>query len=64
MFNPDDLEPRKTGVKAKDLQPMSVEELKDYIRLLEDEIVRVEATILKKEAHKSGIDALFGGTKD
>jgi uncharacterized small protein (DUF1192 family) len=61
MINPDELEPPKTSQTRRDLQPMSVTELKDYIAALESEIVRAEAAIQKKEAHKSGVEALFGG---
>lgn len=63
MINPDDIEPRKPSAKPRDLQSMSVDELRYYIATLEEEIARAEATIAKKEAHRSGIDALFGGKK-
>ena len=39
---------------------MSVNELRDYIASLEAEIARAEQAIAKKEAHKSGVEALFG----
>jgi uncharacterized small protein (DUF1192 family) len=61
MINPDELEPQRTTAKPRDLTPMSVGELQDYIAALEDEIARAEAAIARKEAHRSGIDALFGG---
>ena len=62
MFEPEDIEARrKPGAKPMDLQPMSVGELRDYIAALEAEIARAEETIAKKEAHKNGLDALFGG---
>ena len=64
MINPDELEPRQTKAKPLDLQQMSVAELKDYIASLEAEIARAENTIKKKEAHKSGIEALFGQQKE
>lgn len=61
MINPDDLElPRKGVTKPRDLQPMSVEELHEYIILLETEIGRIEDMIAKKMAHKNGLDTLFG----
>ena len=59
----DDLEPRRAKAKLRDLTPMSVEDLQHYIAELEDEITRAAAAIAKKEAHRSGIDALFGGPK-
>ncbi len=61
MFNPDDLDlPRKEKPKLRDLQPLSVAELEDYIASLEAEIARTEQAIAQKQAHKNGIDALFG----
>lgn len=62
MVDTDDLEPRRKLVKPLDLQQMSVGELENYIASLEAEIARAEDTIAKKEAHKSGVDALFGGS--
>lgn len=64
MINPDEFEPRNAKPKLRDLGPMSVGELHDYIAELDAEIARAEAAIAKKEAHRSGIDALFGGKKD
>jgi uncharacterized small protein (DUF1192 family) len=63
MLNPDDLDPPRPALKPLDLQQMSVFELKDYIAALEAEIARARATIGKKEAHKSGIESLFGAPK-
>ncbi|MDR3451019.1 MAG: DUF1192 domain-containing protein [Alphaproteobacteria bacterium] len=60
MINPDELEPQKATVKPRDLQTMSVEELENYIAALESEIARADAMIEKKQAHKSGVEALFG----
>lgn len=62
MINPDELEPRPV-LKPLDLQQMSVGELKTYIVSLEAEIARAEAMIAKKDAHKSGIESLFGPPK-
>ncbi|MGE3624274.1 MAG: DUF1192 domain-containing protein [Bdellovibrionales bacterium] len=63
MLNPDDLDPPRPVLKPLDLQPMSVVELREYIVSLEAEITRVRDAIAKKEAHKSGIEALFGTPK-
>lgn len=60
MFNPDDEMPRQVKKTLRDLAPMSVEELRTYIAEMEQEIARVEEAITKKEAHRAGIDALFG----
>ncbi len=60
MLNPDDLDPPKPKEKRRDLQPMSVEELEDYIASLQAEIARADETIARKKAHRDGIEALFG----
>jgi uncharacterized small protein (DUF1192 family) len=60
MINPEELDPLRPAAKPRDLQPMSVQELEDYIAALEQEIVRADAMISQKQAHKSGIEALFG----
>ena len=64
MFNPDEIEPLQTKPKPRDLQPLSVQELEDYIAALEAEIIRADAMIAKKQAHKNGIDALFGAPQE
>jgi uncharacterized small protein (DUF1192 family) len=56
----DDLDLPKPKAKLCDLQPMSIEELEDYIASLEDEIARADEAIAKKKAHKNGVEALFG----
>jgi uncharacterized small protein (DUF1192 family) len=63
MINPDELDPPRPTLKPLDLQQMSVFELKEYIVALESEIKRVRDAIAKKEAHKSGIESLFGAPK-
>jgi len=60
MINADELEPQNTKVKPRDLQTMSVGELEEYIAALEAEIARADAAIAHKQAHKQGVEALFG----
>jgi uncharacterized small protein (DUF1192 family) len=55
----EDLEPRKVKPKPKDLGPVSIEDLVDYIRALEAEIERAKAEIARKEAHRSAASAFF-----
>ena len=55
----DDLEPRKAKPKPKNLDPMSVEELLEYIEDLKAEIRRVEENMAKKKAHLSAAAGLF-----
>ncbi len=64
MINPDDLDPPRPKVKLRDLEPMSIQELEEYIATLEQEIHRADAMIAQKQAHKSGIEALFGGSHE
>ena len=61
----EDARPRPRGDAAsllagEDLAPYSIDELADRIRLLEDEIARVEKHRLKAAAHRDAADALFG----
>ena len=55
----DDLEPRKKAQALKNLDPMSIEELKDYITELQGEIVRAQEAISRKQAVKMGAEAFF-----
>ena len=59
MINPDDLDPPRPVAKPVDMQGLSIQDLKDYIRSLEAEIDRAEAMIAQKESHKSGAASLF-----
>lgn len=55
----DDLQPRTAKPKPKDLEPLSIEALENYIGELEAEIARVRAAIDAKRRHRSGAEALF-----
>ena len=55
----DDQEPRKNPPTLKVLDPMSIEELRDYIAELEAEIVRAREAIKRKEAVRAGAEAFF-----
>jgi uncharacterized small protein (DUF1192 family) len=41
------------------LDTLGIEELRDYIGELHDEIARVEADIVRKNSHKTAADAFF-----
>ncbi|WP_158046565.1 DUF1192 domain-containing protein [Skermanella pratensis] len=58
-MNLEDLEPAKKPVAKKDLTVMSVDELRDYIAMLQGEIERAEGAISAKQAHRSGAEAFF-----
>ena len=55
----DDLEPRKQPSKPKDLTVYSVADLQAYVELLKAEILRAEAVIKQKDAHKDAASAFF-----
>ncbi|MSP88730.1 MAG: DUF1192 domain-containing protein [Alphaproteobacteria bacterium] len=55
----DDQEPRKTAAPKRDLQGLSIGDLKDYIAELEAEIERARAQIEAKQSVRAGADALF-----
>jgi len=63
MFD-DDLDPKTKRKKPRNLDNLSVDDLKIYIDDMKVEIVRVEADIAKKEAHKNAISSLFKKKED
>ena len=60
MILDEETDPKFKRQKPRNLDALSVPELRDYVAQLKDEIVRVEADIAKKEKHKASIEALFG----
>jgi uncharacterized small protein (DUF1192 family) len=62
MAEEEDLPIRKrTRLEKLVLDSLGVEELRDYIGELRDEIARVEADIVRKQSHRSAADAFFRG---
>ena len=55
----DDNLPQNMPKPKRNLDPMSIEELHEYIAEMKEEIERVRGEIAKKEAHRAGVDALF-----
>lgn len=55
----DDLEPKTKKPQKRNLDPLSVEELHNYIAELTAEIARVEEDIAKKRKHLSAAESLF-----
>ena len=49
----------KVPAKPKDLEPMSLDELDDYIVALKDEIVRAESEIERKKKHMAAASSVF-----
>ena len=59
MLIDDDLEPKNRPKKPRPLDAMSVEDLEAYVAELKAEILRVEAAIAAKSAHRAAADAFF-----
>ena len=58
MHDEDDL-PRPADWQPKNLEPLSIDQLDDYIRVLEGEIERVRADIAAKKAKLNSAEAFF-----
>ena len=54
----DDL-PKNMPKPKRDLDPISIEELHEYIAEMEEEIERVRDEIARKEAHRAGVESIF-----
>jgi uncharacterized small protein (DUF1192 family) len=59
MAQEEDDRPQHRKLPPKDLTPLSVAELSDYILGLEAEIARARAAIAAKQSHRAGADGLF-----
>lgn len=55
----DEAQPLKKNTSLKNLDPMSVEELCDYIESLKAEILRVEAEVTRKKAYVQAASSFF-----
>ncbi|MCR9257104.1 MAG: DUF1192 domain-containing protein [Alphaproteobacteria bacterium] len=58
MFD-DEEKPRPRAFEKRVLDPLSLEELEDYIADLETEIARCREAIASKKGHRGAADALF-----
>jgi uncharacterized small protein (DUF1192 family) len=59
MFEEDDLAAQKQAPRKRDLTPLSLAELEDYIAAMEDEIRRVREAIAAKRKQRGGAESLF-----
>jgi uncharacterized small protein (DUF1192 family) len=59
MAREDDELPQHRKPPPKDLTPLSVAELGEYIATLEAEAARARAAITAKQGHRTGADSLF-----
>jgi uncharacterized small protein (DUF1192 family) len=55
----EELEPRRKAPKLRDLTPLAVAELEEYIGELKAEILRVEREIVAKRKQRGGAENLF-----
>lgn len=51
--------PRKSDWEPKHLEPLSIDQLEDYIRVLEGEISRVRTDIATKQAKLAAAASIF-----
>ena len=54
-----ELEPRRKKPQPRDLTPIAIAELEEYIVELQGEIERVRGEIERKRRQRTGADALF-----
>lgn len=59
MFEDEDLAAQKQPAKKKDLTPLSIAELEDYIAAMEAEILRTREAIAAKRKQRGGAESLF-----
>lgn len=55
----DDLEPQKKPQQLKNLEPMSLDELANYIEELKGEIIRAEGEIERKKKSMDAASSFF-----
>lgn len=58
-FDLDDLDPRQKKPKPLNLDDLNIDDLKEYVAVLQAEIERVEAKIKSKQGHASAAESLF-----
>ena len=58
-FETDDLEPRQKKSQLRNLDPMSIEDLQEYVGALKAEIVRVEEKMKAKQGHAAAAASFF-----
>lgn len=62
MLTDDDFDPRTKRMKPRPLDVLSVDQLRDYITDLKNEISRAEADIARKEKAAAAADSFFKKT--
>jgi uncharacterized small protein (DUF1192 family) len=59
MIEDEDLAAQKQPPRKKDLTPLSIGELEDYVAAMEEEIGRVREAIAAKRKQRGGAESLF-----
>lgn len=59
MFDDEDKKPKAKQDFPRDLEKLSIEELKQYVSELDEEKQRVQNEINRKDAHKNAASAFF-----
>jgi uncharacterized small protein (DUF1192 family) len=55
----EELAPRRAKPQKRDLTPLSIAELEEYIAEMEGEILRVREAIAGKQRQRGGAEAIF-----
>jgi len=58
-FDLDDLDPKQKKPQLKNLDSLNIEDLKEYVAVLQAEIARVEEKLKSKQSHAAAADAFF-----
>ncbi len=58
-FELDDLDPRQKKTQRLNLDPLSIEELREYVEALKAEIDRVDEKIKAKQSHVAAAASFF-----
>jgi len=58
-FDLDDLDPRQKKTQPRNLDSMNIDDLKEYVAVLEAERARVEEKIRAKQSHAAAAASFF-----
>ncbi len=58
-FDLDDLDPKQKKTQPRNLDSMNIDDLKEYVAVLEAELARVEEKIKAKQSHAAAAASFF-----
>ena len=58
-FDLDDLDPKQKKPQLKNLDSLNIEDLKEYVAVLQAEIARVEEKLKSKQSHAAAAASFF-----